>query len=154
MGSSWAETDSPGGVSVKYKVHWHVLLTHFPISAFMGAFLFMGLHVITLNDSFVLSANICLFAGTAVMVPVMLTGWFTWRRGYKSFKSRLFLNKMRIAAGMMALSVAFVIYELAYPSHFLISSHSSGNADYFAVTSLLMLGSVAEGVLGGSLHHR
>ncbi len=39
------------------------------------------------------------------MLPTTATGWVTWKKSYKGAMGKLFLNKIRIAFGMIALSI-------------------------------------------------
>ncbi|HLN89147.1 MAG TPA: hypothetical protein VK253_03690 [Candidatus Binatia bacterium] len=68
---------TPGRVAPRFKMHWHVLLIHFPISLFAGAFGFQILHLFIDPASFELSTNVTLLGGTIMMVPTTWTGWFT-----------------------------------------------------------------------------
>lgn len=68
---------------VKYKIHYHVILTHFPVSFFLVSAGFMILHLILNNPGFERSAYLTLTAGAIMMIPTTLTGWFTWKGHYK-----------------------------------------------------------------------
>jgi len=146
------ETDRVGQKR-KTKTHWHVVLTHFPISAASGAFLFMGLHAITENECYVLAAYVSLIAAALMTLPTAATGWFTWKQRYKGSKTRLFLIKIWAAAVMIPLSIGLVVYQTTHPFHSLDLSHSTAHAAYFAGVLLLMAGAVVEGYWGGRLHH-
>jgi len=150
-------TDRPVGEArpaARFRMHWHVVLTHFPISAFLGAFMFMGLHVITGNACYSLAAYVSLVAGAGVMFPTAMTGWFAWRRGYEAFRSPAFLAKIWVAVAMLTLSLALVVYQTAYPFTLLDATHHVAHAIYFSGVTLLMIGALAEGYWGGRLHHR
>lgn len=156
MMSSPAPPSTPpsGSTKIKYKMHWHVLLVHFPISFFLGSFIFMSLHLLAENSCFALAAYVSLIAGAIVMLPTAATGWITWKKNYKGSKGKLFLNKIRISFGMIALSIALVIYQTAFPFGLLDISHRLDHFLYFIGVTLLMMGAIAEGYYGGRLHHR
>ncbi len=62
-------TSTPAGRAVtRYRIHWHVLLTHFPISFFAVAFGFQILHLFISPACFELATNVALIAGAVVMV--------------------------------------------------------------------------------------
>jgi hypothetical protein len=73
-----------------YKLHWHVFLTHLPISLFAAAFLFQVLHLFWSPECFELSTNVTLVAGAVSMVPTTWTGWRTWKRSYNGAQVPLF----------------------------------------------------------------
>lgn len=146
-------SDSADRRSRKAKVHWHIVLTHFPISAAGGALLFMGLHVATNVSCYVLAAYVSLLGAAATTIPTVATGWFTWKRRYNGSRSRLFLIKIWASAVMIPLSIALVVYQATHPFTLLDVSHRLGHAMYFIGVVLLMAGAVVEGYWGGRLHH-
>jgi len=103
-----------GQAKYKYKWHWHILFVHFPISAFLGSFGFMVLHLITQTDCFELSTFVALILGAVVMIPTTVTGWTTWKKSYKGYRSKIFLSKIRISFAMIAISVALVLYRAIF----------------------------------------
>src|SRR4030042_4191146 len=123
-------TPGAGRTAYKYQLHWHVLLVHFPISFFVGAFGFMALHLITQNSCFSLAAFVSLIAGAAVMIPTTVTGWTTWKNRYQGIRGKLFLRKIRISYAMLAISIILVIYQSLFPINFLDILHSVGHALY------------------------
>ena len=150
-----ATSPQPGGdTAAGHKMHWHVALTHFPISAFMGSFAFMALHVMTQHQCYSLAAYVSLIAGAVVMIPTTLTGWFDWKNRYKGARVKLFLYKIRIAYAMMVVSIAMVVYQSMFPIGLLDIWHIYGHLFYFAGVALLFLGAAAEGYYGGRLNHR
>ena len=40
---------------IRYKLHWHIVFTHFPVSFFVGGFGLMVLHLITHSACFELA---------------------------------------------------------------------------------------------------
>ena len=147
-------TKDTGRAKVKYRIHWHVLLIHFPISAFLGSFVFISLHLFTRTYCFALAAYVSLIAGAIVMLPTAATGWFTWKGRYKRFKGKMFLYKIRISLAMIVVSIALVIFQTVFPFSSLDIRHNIWHAIYFTGVTLLMLGAMAEGYYGGRLHHR
>lgn len=146
---------APAGRSqFKYKLHWHVLLVHFPISFFVGSFGFMALHLITKDSCFQLAAYVALIAGAIVMIPTTLTGWTAWKNRYQGIKGKIFLRKIRISYAMLAVSIILVIYQTLFPIEFLDILYSVKHLFYFIGMTLLLLGAVAEGYYGVRLNHK
>ena len=135
---------------LKYKVHWHVMFTHFPISLYMASALFMVLHEFTLTACFEEAGFYLLLAATAVLIPTTLTGWFTWKRQYKAARTRIFTYKIRIAYAMLTLSILLIPLRVV----FIPLSHTTWHFIYAAGFVALFLGSLAEGYYGGRLNHR
>lgn len=138
----------------KYKLHWHILFTHFPVGTFAGAFLFMALHVVTQNSCYAQAAYVTLIAGLAVLIPTTATGWVTWKRQYKGFENKLFRIKIWTSFAMIPLCAALVAYQTIHPFALLDVTHSRAHLFYFSGVVLLMIGSVVEGFWGARLHHR
>lgn len=138
----------------RYRLHWHVLLTHSPVGAFSGAFLFMILHVISRNACYVQAAYVSLLAGLAVLIPTTITGWVTWKRTYKGFKNKLFRIKIWTSFVMIPVAAALALYQTLHPFSLLDISHRWEHALYFLGVVVLLLGSFLEGFWGGRLHHR
>ena len=150
-----SETASTTEKSVtKYKLHLHVLFTHFPAAFFIGSFGFMLLHIFTHTACFELAAYVGLIAGAVAMVPTTVTGWYTWKGRYKGLKGTLFLSKIRISLVMLTISFALVIYRAINQIVFLDIAHNIWHALYFIGVILLTAGSIAEGYYGGRLNHR
>jgi uncharacterized membrane protein len=145
---------STGRTIVKYKFHWHVVFTHFPVSFFVGSFGFMILHLFTQTSCFELAAYIGLIVGAAFMVPTTLTGWFTWKGRYKGLRSKLFMNKVQISFAMIVISFALVIYRSLFQFEVLDILHNLWHVIYFLGVILLTAGAIAEGYYGGRLNHR
>ena len=138
----------------KYKWHWHVLFVHFPISAFLGSFGFMVLHLITQTDCFELSTFVALILGAVVMIPTTVTGWTTWKKSYKGYRSKIFLSKIRISFAMIAISVALVLYRAIFVTEVIDLHHEIWHVSFYVGGTLLFIGAVAEGYFGGRLNHR
>jgi hypothetical protein len=150
-----ATSPQPGGDAAGgHKMHWHVALTHFPISAFLGSFTFMTLHVIGGHACYSLAAYVSLIAGAAVMIPTTLTGWFAWKKSFHGARVTLFVNKIRISFAMIIISIALVLYQTLFPIGRLDIWRFYGHFFYFAGVVLLLLGASAEGYYGGRLSHR
>jgi hypothetical protein len=145
---------SANQVEYKYKWHWHVLLIHFPISAFLGSFAFMVLHLITQTSCFELSAFVALIIGAFVMIPTTISGWTTWKKSYKGYRSKIFLSKIRISFTMIAISVALIVYRAIFVTDVIDPRHEIWHVLFYIGGTLLFLGAVAEGYFGGRLNHR
>ena len=135
---------------LKYKVHWHVLFTHFPVSFFMLSFGFMVLHLITRSHCYELAASISLFSGMLILFPTITSGWLTWKGRYKGLPGKVFLYKIKIAIAMFILSFLLVVVRFFLPENL----HLLWMWLYPGGIFLLMLGSMAEGYYGGRLNHR
>jgi hypothetical protein len=144
---------APGKAVAKYKVHWHVAFTHFPVSFFMISLGFMLCHLFARAACFELASYLTLITGAIVMVPTTLTGWFTWKDRYKGFRGRIFLNKIRIAFFMLGLSFLLVIYRTLFKIEFMDILHNAWHAVYFIGILLLVAGAISEGSYGGRLNH-
>jgi len=144
----------PGRVAPRYKIHWHVLLIHFPISLFGAAFGFQVLHLFIAPTCFELATNVTLIGGAVMMIPTAWTGWFTWKRDYKGAKIMLFQRKIRTALAMLAFSVPLVTWRIIFLGLFEEAPESPAHWIYLAGNTLLIVGAVVEGYYGGRLHHR
>jgi uncharacterized membrane protein len=143
------ETMAKGAI-LKYKIHWHVALAHFPISFFSMSFGFMVLHLSTRKECYESAAFLSLAAGAVIMLPAMLTGWLTWKGRYKGMRGRTFIYKIRIAFAMLAGGTALAILRALLQGRL----HTIWLAAYTAGILLLSLGAIAEGYYGGRLNHR
>jgi len=131
-------------------MHWHVIFTHFPISFFMVSAGFMALHLFTETECFELAGFLSLAAGTAMMIPTIITGWRTWKSKYKGAGTTLFRYKIRISFAMIALSVILIIAR-----GFLINTEHHIWHFVFGISFLLLfIGAMTEGYYGGRLNHR
>lgn len=142
-------TAAPNKTIAKYKIHWHVLFTHFPISFFMVSAGFMVLHLFTNVDCFELSGFLSLAAGALMMLPTTISGWLTWKSKYKGAATKVFLYKIRISFGMIALSLFLVAFRWVLSS----TAHTVWHFIYGAGFVLLFAGAMSEGYYGGKLRH-
>jgi uncharacterized membrane protein len=135
------------------RVHWHVALTHFPISLFGTAFLFQVLHLFIFKKEFELSATVCVLAGAASIVPAIASGWLTWKHHYHGARVRLFLRKIWVAFGMLVVSAPLAVWRIVL---YHLGSEADGIDHYifFVLTAVLIAGAILEGYLGGRLSHR
>ncbi len=147
------QTHDGGQPARARRVHWHVALTHFPISLFGTAFLFQVLHLFMFEQSFELATTVCILAGATSIVPAIISGWLVWKRHYGGAMARLFRRKIVIAFVMLGLSVPVAAWRVVlYP----LGSETWGIDHYvfFVLTTGFIAGAVAEGYLGGRLSHR
>ena len=147
-------TTAPGKATTRYKLHWHVLFTHFPVSFFTVSFGFMVLHLFTQTTCFELAAYVSLIAGAAAMIPTTLTGWLTWKGKYRALKGKIFLYKIRISLAMIVVSFLLVVLRTLMKVDSLDILHNAWHAVYFLGLVLLVVGATAEGYYGGRLNHR
>ena len=135
---------------LKYKIHWHVIFTHFPASFFAISFVFMILYHLTGSACHESASFLCLLAGAVILVPTVVSGWVTWKNRYKGMRGKIFIYKIRIAIGMMIGSVLIVVVRLLLPNE----PHIVWMLIYTPGVFLLSLGAMAEGYYGGRLNHR
>ncbi|MCL7489687.1 MAG: hypothetical protein M8357_16085 [Desulfobulbaceae bacterium] len=139
-----------GRAKLQYKIHWHVLFTHFPVSFFLLSTIFMLLHLATRQGCYELAAFVSILAGALVLIPTTISGWLTWKKGYKGMRGKIFLYKIRIALAMLALSSGLVFNRLVFHPEL----HVVWMWLYAAGIALLLAGAMAEGFYGGRLNHR
>ena len=142
---------SRGLVSIIYEQHWHVELTHFPVSFFVGSALFMVLHFASYSnrDAYELASLVLLIAGMVVMWPTTITGWNTWKGRYHGAHAKIFLYKIRTSFSMIVLSVLLVVWRIAAPP----PKDTAWFYVYAAGIFLLFVGTIIEGFYGGRLNH-
>jgi uncharacterized membrane protein len=135
------------------RVHWHVALTHFPVSLFGTAFLFQVLHLFMYPEPFELSTTVCIIAGAASLIPAVVTGWITWKRHYHASTARLFKRKIITGFAMVGISVPLAVWRVLL---YRLGSDAQGIEHYafFVFTTALIAGAILEGYLGGRLSHR
>jgi len=144
----------PGAALPKRRIHWHVYLTHFPISLFGGAFGFQILHLFMAPACFELATNVALIGGTATLLPAIMTGWSEWKTHYHGAKGLIFKRKIMTAFGMAALSFPLIVWRVAALGLFHENRQSPVHWVYLAGNTLLILGAILEGYYGGRLNHR
>lgn len=144
------ETAQAGKARLRYKIHWHVLFTHFPVSFFLLSTGFMILHLITHRNCYEIATFLSVLAGALVLIPTAVSGWLTWKGHYKGMRGKMFLYKIRIALGMIGLSFALILTRMIIPSQL----HIVWLWSYFIGILLLLVGSMVEGFYGGRLNHR
>jgi len=137
-----------------YRLHWHVLLTHFPLSFYIAAFGFQILHLFKNPECYQAATNISLIAGTVVMMPTLWSGWLTWKKEYHGAHVQVFQRKIVIAFLMQGLSLALVVWRVTFTSIFDNTNVGLAHWIYLAGNILLMAGASAEGYYGGRLNHR
>jgi len=134
--------------------HWHLIMVHFPISAFLGSFGFMVLHLFTDTDAFELAGYVTLIAGAAVMIPTSVSGWYSWKVKFKGYRTDVFVKKIRTAFVMIVISLVIVLYRTIFVTDTIDIYHEVWHVTFFVGASLLMLGATIEGYYGGKLNHR
>lgn len=144
----------PGVASPRRGVHWHVFLTHFPVSLFGAAFGFQLLHLFMAPACFELATNMALLGGTVALMPTVLTGWSEWKTRYHSAKGLIFRRKIPTAFAMAALSLILTLWRIAALGLFQEAPRSPAHWIYLAGNTGLILGAILEGFYGGRLNHR
>jgi uncharacterized membrane protein len=139
---------------ISYKLRWHLLLVHFPISLYGVGFLFQILHKIFSPDAFTLATSVVILCGSIVMIPTTISGWSTWKRKYKGSNTFLFRRKIITAFVMWGVSVILTTWRLLAYSIFLNEPDLYEDWLFMFGTFLLIIGSVIEGYYGGKLTHR
>jgi uncharacterized membrane protein len=137
-----------------YKFHWHVALTHFPISLLAVAFGFQALDLIFEQDRLILSSDLVFLCGVAIMVPTVITGWVTWKNSYKGAKIMLFQRKLVLAYAMLAVAVPLAVWRGIFFGSLDATWSSPLYWIFMFGTALLIAGAITEGYYGGRLNHR
>jgi len=154
------EKEAPGPSSPpsaplpRYRIHWHIFLTHFPISFFGAAFGFQVLHLFMFPECFEVATNAALIAGTVTLIPTTLTGWRSWKGMYRGMGNLIFRRKIRISLAMLILSVPLTVWRVIFLNGFEEIPFHYWHWVYFAGNALLILGAFGEGFYGSRLHHR
>jgi uncharacterized membrane protein len=133
--------------------HLHPVFTHFPISLFSAAFLFQVLHLFAYQDCFDLSTNVLLAGGAVGMIPVLLTGWRDWKRGFRGSKARIFQRKIYIGFSMLVVSAGLLGWRLA-TNTFHKELPGLAHPIFSLLVTALIAGAVAEGYYGSRLRRR
>lgn len=137
-----------------YKVHWHVLMTHGPLSMFGGSFLFQFLNVFAYHACFEMAANVLLLVGTLTLIPTALTGWRTWKSKYKGAQSLIFRRKLTLTYILLGISIPLTLWRVGHIGLTVFVPNGAEHWLYVGGNVLLMLLSSAEGFYGGQLNHR
>ena len=145
---------SLGRAILSYKIHWHAILIHFPVSFFLSAFIFQILHLFSNPIAFELATNVELFGGTLFMYPTVISGWFSWKKNYKGAWITLFQTKIVTSFIMLGLSTILSVWRFIFLSFFEEAPESPSHWIYLAGNTLLIFGAIVEGYYGGRLHHR
>jgi uncharacterized membrane protein len=145
---------TPPAVTPKRRVHWHVFLTHFPISLFGTAFGFQILHLFMAHVCFEIATNVALIGATVMLLPTILTGWSEWKVRYHGAKGLIFRRKIITAYALAALSLPLVVWRVAVLNLFEEMPESPQHWIYLAGNTLLIFGAIVEGYYGGRLTHR
>lgn len=140
--------------STKYKLHHHVLMTHFPLSMFFTAFVFQMLHLFAFSDCFELASAVTLIGATITMPLTMITGWITWKKQYKRSTVNLFTRKIFVSFIMLAVSIALSVWWLLKFEAFLVEHMGLMHWSFLLGIIGLIAGSLVEGYYGGRLSHR
>lgn len=149
-----AVSGQPAGSLSRYNIHWHVVLIHLPISFFMATALFAFLYLVIPHPCFDLALLISLAIGFLGMIPVIITGWFTWKGRYKGFRGLLFKRKILTSFTMLAISLILLAVHVLSNLLFHFGGDIIWRAVYFIAAMLLAVGAGIEGYYGGRLNHK
>ena len=140
--------------SARFHLHWHVFLTHFPLSLISTAFAFQVLHLFAYPECFELASNVLLVAGVISLVPTTWTGYHTWKHHYHAARASIFRQKIMIAVVLLMIGIPLSVWRILYigssPQAVLPGIHWP----YFLGTVLMLVGAMLEGYFGGRLTHR
>lgn len=136
-----------------YKLHWHVLLTHFPLSLYATAFGFQILHFFFYPDCLELATTVTLIGGTFFMIPVVVSGWLTWKNQYQSAMVKLFKIKIYVALAMLIIGISLCIWRIVHFTEFLVEPTGLRHWTFFSGIFSLIAGALVEGYHGGRLNH-
>ncbi len=146
---------TPVGRSIiKYKMHWHVVFTHFPVSFFVAAFGFQILHLFFSPACLELATNIVLIAGVVMMIPTTWSGWNTWKKNFKGANTFIFRRKIVISFIMLGVGILLVFWRVIFLGLFDEHPESPSHWIYLFGNTLMIIGTIAEGYYGGRLNHR
>lgn len=145
-----------GGVTFRYRIHWHVWLTHFPIAFFLAAFIFQILHLFphSLVGAFEVATNVMLIAATIALIPAIWTGWSTWKHHYDGVRATQFQRKITIAFTMLGVSIILTVWRTVFLPAFEDVPHSPWHWLYLVGNIVLVTGAVMEGFYGIRLTHK
>ena len=134
----------------KHNIHWHVILTHFPISFFTASAGFVALYLIPKTACFELAGYLCLLAGVIMSVPTTITGWSTWKSKYKGARTNIFVNKLYISCFIFAVGTLMIFLR----AYFIEGEHTLWHFVFGFGFVALFSASMMEGYYGGRLNHR
>ena len=134
-------------------MHWHSVLTHFPISLFGATALFQILHVFRFSACFELASNVTLLFGVVCMGPALWSGWSAWRKRYRGAWTRVFKRKIALGLAMFVGGAAPAVWRVGL---FGLTGVTGGAVHiiYGLGVVLLIGGAVLEGYYGSPLSHR
>jgi len=142
-----------GKASIRYRFHWHVYFTHFPVSLFGVAFGFQILHLFVSHKCFELGTNVVLIAAVVMMVPTTWSGWTTWKTNYRGAKTRIFNRKIWISFIILVAGTALAVWRTVFLNIFDEHPESPAHWIYLFGNAILIIGAIAEGYYGGRLNH-
>ncbi len=146
-----ANTTQP---NAHYKIHWHVLVTHAPLSLFGTSFGFQILHLFMYPDCFELASTVTLIGATLMLPPTMITGWWTWKKKYGRAKTKIFKRKIALSFVILAMALIISGWRLVNFQAFLVEPWGLRHWIFLLGIILLIAGALIEGYFGGRLSHR
>jgi len=146
--------NAPGEPTGRYKLHWHVFLTHFPLALLGVALLFQVIHLYAYSECFELASTVTLALGVAALVPTSITGYVAWTRQYRRAPVPIFVRKLRIAIVLLAAGVPLSVWRILFVGASPRAVQPGIHWLYFFGIALMCVGAVLEGYYGGRLSHR
>lgn len=138
----------------RFHLHWHVFLTHFPLSLISMTFVFQVLHLFVYPECFELASNVLLVAGVSSLVPTTWTGYHTWKHQYNAARASIFRQKIIIAVVLLMIGIPLCAWRILYIGSSAQAVRPDIHWTYFLGTVLMIVGAILEGYLGGRLTHR
>lgn len=138
----------------RFHLHWHVFLTHFPLSLLSMTFVFQLLHLFSYPQCFELASNVLLVAGVSSLVPTTWTGYHTWKHQYHAARASIFTQKIIIAVVLLLIGIPLCAWRIIYIGSSPQAVRPGIHWTYFLGTALMIIGAILEGYLGGRLTHR
>jgi uncharacterized membrane protein len=135
-------------------MHWHVFLTHFPLSLISITFVFQVLHLYAYPECFELASSVLLVAGVASLFPTTLSGYLTWKRQYHAVRASIFRQKIIIAVALLMVGVPLCAWRIIYIGLSPEAARPSIHWTFFLGTAFMIAGAILEGYFGGQLTHR
>ena len=136
------------------KVHWHVFLTHFPLSLLGVALLFQLLHLYASPECYELASTVTLVLGVTALIPTTITGYATWKKQYSGATATVFRRKILLSIAMLVVGIPLSVWRIIYVGTSVEATLPSIHWPYFFGTVLMCIGAILEGFYGGQLSHR
>lgn len=135
-------------------IHWHVFLTHFPLSLLGVTLLFQVLHLYASPACYELASTVTLVLGVIALIPTTVTGYLTWKQQYNGVQATVFRRKIGLSVALLIVGIPLSVWRVIYVGTSIEATLPSIHWPYFFGTALMCLGAILEGIYGGRLSHR